>query len=357
MSILKIIGVIVLSILIAVIVILLCVLFIPIYYKAEGQCEEKPFFKGKASWLFPIVRGIATYEEELHYELRVFGIKVYDNLEEKKEKKNKKQKTKSKKIKSKKAKSKKAKRDKVNNREEHKTRDEKKAIEVDKKDGNIKKTEDSIKKTEDSIKKTVLIHEKKVESEKSSSSKRENVIPSTNTFSENTETLKSDKGLFEKSLNKFITKINAIKQKIINIYKKIVCQIRGTYGKIKEIFKNISYYYELLQRESTKEVIRNVLEQVFRLLKHILPQKWIVYLDLGFDDPATLGNVFAIHGMLYGIIGKHIDITPYWEEEVLRVKGNAKGRIQIIVIIICAWKLFTDKELKRLLRIIKKEDV
>ena len=77
LSILQILGIVLLIVLGIVILLVSILLFYPLFYKAEGELQETKWAKGSFSWLFHLVHGRMTYEDELFYgELFIFGRRV-----------------------------------------------------------------------------------------------------------------------------------------------------------------------------------------------------------------------------------------------------------------------------------------
>ena len=72
---------IILFLLIFLLVLLIMILIVPIRYQAEGEYMEKqPGLRGKITWFFYLIYMKFWYEEEFRVQVRVFGIKVYDNF-------------------------------------------------------------------------------------------------------------------------------------------------------------------------------------------------------------------------------------------------------------------------------------
>jgi hypothetical protein len=65
------------------------------------------------------------------------------------------------------------------------------------------------------------------------------------------------------------------------------------------------------------------------MIKALLPRRWEVSGDIGFSDPATTGQMMAAIGMVYPFVGKHIYISPDFEQEQMKLSGYAKGHIRL----------------------------
>ena len=148
-----------------------------------------------------------------------------------------------------------------------------------------------------------------------------------------------------------ITIFQKIKQFFIKFFE-FFRKIKFTFQKIcvimRKIKDNINYYLELLQQESTKRAFALCKKQLLRILKHVCPQKYGAKLHLGFEDPAVLGNVLAIWGMLYPLHMGRIDIQPEFEQTIAEGSFWVRGRISVYVFLWTAWLFLTDKNIRRL---------
>ena len=63
----------------------------------------------------------------------------------------------------------------------------------------------------------------------------------------------------------------------------------------------------------------------------------------------------AIAGVLYPVWGQYVHITGNFEEVIIRGAGKIKGRIFVFTFVkLLIWYL-TDRDLKKLIRLFKKE--
>ncbi len=107
---------------------------------------------------------------------------------------------------------------------------------------------------------------------------------------------------------------------------------------------------EFLRKEENQKTFRNLKTQLFALLKHILPRKLRGYVRLGFDDPATTGQVLTYISPFYGLYGKHFQVIPVFEEKILEGEADMKGRIRVFTLVVIAVKVVMDKNFRMLLK-------
>ena len=118
-------------------------------------------------------------------------------------------------------------------------------------------------------------------------------------------------------------------------------------------YDKIKRYIELIKSDEFKKALSLCFDSLVKILKHILPRRWQVDAELGFDSPDTLGTILGVVGMFYPIFHKHLNIYPDFEEEVLCVKGFFKGRITLLSLLIIGLKVLLNKNLRKVLKMFK----
>jgi hypothetical protein len=310
LTILKILGIVILIILGIALVLLLMVLFIPIRYKAKGQFEGMDIeARADATWLFSLIhfRAVYTYSKPLHIRFKVLGIPFYDNLREKKVKKSK----------------------------ASKEPDINFGDKEDKYDTDEDEEDDEYKETVTYAK----IDEQQIEYEeppKQEKNKKVDEIPKDN------------------AINKIKIKISGIFNKIAGVIKKIKFTFTRICDNIKIVNDCVKYYLKLWNLESTKAAFEQCKRQICKLIKLVCPRKYRINLHLGFGDPAEMGEVLAIWGMLYPLHMGRIDIKPEFETTALDGNFKLKGHICIISVIKVAFILYFDKNIKLLIKRLKR---
>lgn len=142
--------------------------------------------------------------------------------------------------------------------------------------------------------------------------------------------------------------------KIWNFLKNIQYTIARICDKIKHIVKNIQYYLKILQSDAFRNAWHVCGGEAVSLLKSILPRKLEGQLRVGTGDPAGTGQILSVYGILYPLIGNHIDILPDFEQAVLEGELFAKGRITVFRALKTAWVIYFNKDLRRLIKLLKK---
>jgi len=144
-------------------------------------------------------------------------------------------------------------------------------------------------------------------------------------------------------------------KKLIFLLKNIKYTITKICDKIKHIVKNIKYYLEILRSDSFKNAFSVCKTQVFALLRSVRPRKIKGSLLIGTGDPASTGQVLAVYGMLYPLIGNNIIVTPDFERSVIEGDLFIKGKITVFCLLKAAWIIFFNKDIRRVIKLLKRE--
>ena len=112
----------------------------------------------------------------------------------------------------------------------------------------------------------------------------------------------------------------------------------------------MSDWYRRYNYKGNWEAVSLTLSQILYLCKKLKPRKAIGNIKFGFDDPATTGNVLAILSVLIGFIPEAIVIEPVFDANIFETDVLFKGKIALINIIIVLFKLFGNKEFRRVFK-------
>ena len=153
-----------------------------------------------------------------------------------------------------------------------------------------------------------------------------------------------------------IQKIKDFFTKFVNFFKKIKFTFDKVCDTMVRIKKNIKYYLELLQRDSTKQALSVCWGQFGRIVKKVAPRKFRVNLHLGFEDPAVMGQVLAVWGMLYPLHLGAVDIQPEFDQVVLEGDFSFQGKVSVIVFVHAGCVLLFNKDLKGLIKSLRQKE-
>ncbi len=86
------------------------------------------------------------------------------------------------------------------------------------------------------------------------------------------------------------------------------------------------------------------------------PRKFRVNLHLGFEDPAVMGQVLAVWGMLYPLHLGAVDIQPEFDQVVLEGDFSFQGKVSVIVFVHAGCVLLFNKDLKGLIKSLRQKE-
>ncbi len=144
-------------------------------------------------------------------------------------------------------------------------------------------------------------------------------------------------------------------KKLLFILKNIKYTIIKICDKIKHIVNNIRYYIDILKSDTFRRAWSICSPQVFGLFKSILPGKIQGNIKIGTGDPAGTGQVLAVYGILYPLIGNHIEIIPDFERQIVEGDLFIKGKITFFRLVKTAWIVYFNKDLRHLIKLLKRE--
>ena len=323
LAILKFPGILLLFCMGLILVILLLVLFVPVRYKltARRKPEEEPIAaEVKVTWLLHIISVAFSYPKAAYVRVRLFCFTVFstqksagDNSDsgtgsetESEKKKGGKQKRKKQKAES-----------------EENTKEDETGQEISTAGGN----EESLKQA-DSAKSGVS-----------------SAVPVAEPDDADGEDVK--KSVIDKFVEFF--------RKLFELLRNIRYTITGIYDKIKQVVNNIQYYIEIIKSDTFGRAWGVCSRQALSLLKSIGPRKVEGTLLIGTGDPASTGEVMAAYGILYPLIGSHIALTPDFEQKIVEGELLIKGKITVFKALKTAWIIYFNKDLRRLIKLFKRE--
>lgn len=308
---LKIIGWILLAVL-GLFVLLVCsVLFTPLRYKGEADCKGTPdSLRGRVrfSWFLHLVSGHVIYEDgKLDWKIRIAWKKLLPGIEEQ-----------------------------VTERE--KEWEEKPTVPVKKIPEELpSKKYEATEKTEE---------KEQVKETPAAISTPEPAKIAEKTVDEE----EPEKSLFSKIHELYDRILNKIKA----LYQKIKYTILRICDTIKSLLEKKDRLLEFITDEVHKSAFMTTLTELKRLLRFLKPQKLKISAHFGFEDPSITGYVLAIGSMIYPFLGKHIDIRPDFDREILEGEIFISGNIRTLYLIISLWNLVWDKNVRTTFRHIRK---
>ena len=146
----------------------------------------------------------------------------------------------------------------------------------------------------------------------------------------------------EKRINKIKAKIKVIVLKIKTIYDKIISEF--------------IYYKDILTSDGFKDLCIYLKKKIKKTYAILAPKKLSGRVRYGASDPYETGRFAVWAASLYPIYGDSIEVWPIFDKEEKYAYIEASGSFRIASVLIIAMQLYLNKELRRYLSLIKKEE-
>lgn len=342
--ILKIIGILILCLLGALLLGIACMLFVPVRYRIEavrkeGEGEPPVVLRVKVTWLLHFVNLIVRFDGSLFLRARIMVITLF-RLPKK----------------------------------ENRAKEDKGAAESGKKQEKAAKNRAKMHEGE-----LVAAEDNRVKEGVTQTLPRETTSQTDTVQAQTTETPEgrpneSIENRLDESTEEsadttaekpsFMDKLRALREilrgifaKIKGLFENIQYTIQKFCDKIKSASDTIEYYRGVIEGEAFQRSFALCKDELLRIFKSLKPQKFQAKLAVGMDDPATTGEILAICGMLYPWIGGHVDVAGDFERKRLEGHVLVKGRIRFFTFLRVAVKIYFNRDIRKLYKLLKKEAV
>lgn len=139
---------------------------------------------------------------------------------------------------------------------------------------------------------------------------------------------------------------------------KYVERIKYTFRKFCDKIKALTRKKDRLKAFVENEVHRNAFFRVVRELKRFLgflrPKKLDINVEFGCRNPEYTGYILAGISMIYPLIGEFTQLQPDFERRILKGNAYIAGKFRVIYVLITAWNLIWDKNVRTTYRHIRK---
>lgn len=153
-------------------------------------------------------------------------------------------------------------------------------------------------------------------------------------------------------------KKEAEKESLSERLEKYVERIKYTFRKFCDKMKVLTRKKDRLKAFIESEVHRNAFFRVVRELKRFLgflgPKKLNINVEFGCRNPEYTGYILAGISMIYPVIGEFTQLQPDFERRILKGNAYIEGKFRIMYVLITAWNLIWDKNVRTTYRHIRK---
>ena len=112
------------------------------------------------------------------------------------------------------------------------------------------------------------------------------------------------------------------------------------------------YWYD----EKNRKTVRLIGKQLKKIGRHLKPTHFLVEGELGFGDPAKTGKIMGTLYSFYPIFRDSIRISGNYEEQVVRLRLELKGRLRLGIFIEVALRLLLNRNLRRWIKKLTHKD-
>ena len=288
--ILRIIGIVLISLVCLVIGLLATVLFVSVRYRiiADRPLNDELTAKANVSFLLHIISATVGYDRDIDYGIRIFGIKVYPK---------------------------------------------KKKEETVKEDETISASgTDEAAVTDDTAKRD--------------ESGAQEEAQYTVDWNESGDDEISDQ-INDREDEGFWNTVESFIDKISDKYKAFS-------DKIDKIRFKIRFYDRMRNDDGNKRAVGYIKERAIKLLKKIAPRTVKGFVHFGFDDPATTGKILMYLAIVYPILPRKLTIDPGFTDTDIYGNIRIKGHFSLITPAVCFLGIYFNRDVRRMRRLFKK---
>ena len=315
LGILKWIGILLLGILGLILAILLILLLVPVRYRVQGTRSPEGGLmtaRGKVSWLLSILAVTFSYEQEFSWKVRIFGIPL--GLGQKSEEEDVEDLTEEQLA-------------QIAELEAELEADSKKGSNADHESGlmrDLQKKTDVKQKTEPKLSLQTQEVDADRECQEPPSAEERKKVP-------------------------WKEKVRGIGHKISDTLHAIPDKITGIKEKIRSLKEKVDSWHAFLKSDEVQQFLVVCKKQIRQILRHLIPTKFRIQGNYGFEDPSLTGK---ITGFIYALPPRYqkcFQVHPHFQEECLDGEVFLRGRIRLgslvwplikILVKPCTWKVY-----------------
>lgn len=319
--ILKWLGILLLAVIGIVLVLAVCILFVPVRYHVYIEKQGQLVVRGYASWLFHFLHlSFQLKEGKKSHTPRILGIPLAGR------KKGKKRQT--------------------VRKSRHGKSSRKKPEENREKGGDSRKEPE--KARESSWKEPEEAHKSSEDGRKEPDKNREDSGDNRKGTEERQKDSESGKSLYHSKIfqriQEFFLRIRRVLGKIrkgFGDFRKSV-----TEGKGRESDSMLAKAGTILSDDNTLQLWRLVWGNLTSLWRHSRPRKFVGWVHFGTSDPCVTGQILGAVGVAYAMVGNGVRVVPDFENAVLEGCLEMKGRIQMVHLLFVLKRVFFSSEWK-----------
>ncbi|CVI72977.1 hypothetical protein NDGK_02804 [Clostridiales bacterium CHKCI001] len=136
-----------------------------------------------------------------------------------------------------------------------------------------------------------------------------------------------------RAIQAFWNRIVSFPSKLRTIWKKLKATVLTIWKKLTSSKQKLVEVKEILLEENSRMVYVFLKVRLVRIIRHIRPKKFQLYLHYGFEDPAFTGEITGIMAIFMGWYENTISLEPDFQQTVLEGSLKFRGSVQIAVLL------------------------
>ncbi len=126
--------------------------------------------------------------------------------------------------------------------------------------------------------------------------------------------------------------------------------------KLDEIAVKVDEFQGYWYDEKNRKTVRLIGKQLKKIGRHLKPTHFLVEGELGFGDPAKTGKIMGTLYSFYPVFRDHIRIQGNYEEQVMKLRLELKGRLRLGIFVEVALRLLLNKNLRQWIKKLTHKD-
>ena len=122
--------------------------------------------------------------------------------------------------------------------------------------------------------------------------------------------------------------------------------------KISKKKEDIEAINDLLTSDSAKRAFFVSKKRIAKAIGSILPHKGHIYAKIGLSNAGTTGKILGIYKALYDYVGNTVTFIPVFDEEIIEVEFDLKGKIRAATVLYHLICIYIDKDCRKIIKTI-----
>ncbi len=114
------------------------------------------------------------------------------------------------------------------------------------------------------------------------------------------------------------------------------------------LINDLNVYIDFLSDENTKEQLSNIYSETKKLLGHIKPVKYDIYLLTGNEDPYVTGSILAVLAIISPVFGRALRVEPCFDRNITEFEAEFRGRVVVFTVLLILYRVFYHKGFKEM---------